>query len=115
LRDARSYRVALIADEFVNPGPGGLDGLSVLDADGWGAILLPPDSSPSEVAAPMLDQIAEQVEEFIRNGYDVVLIGSRDGVEDALLARKISRLPGIRPSSGDDLRDFLRGRPVPER
>jgi hypothetical protein len=110
LRDARSFRVALIADEFVNPRHGGVDGLSVLDAEGWGAILLPPDSCPSKVAAEILEHVAEQVDEFLRNGYDLVLIGSRSGVDDALTARKIATPPGIRPSSSGEIRAFLRGR-----
>jgi hypothetical protein len=113
VKDVRSFRLALIADELVNPGPGGVDGLSVLDGEGWGAILLPPDSCPSEVAAEILEQIADQVDEFRRNGYDVVLIGSGGGVEGALSARRISALPTTRPSSTTDIRAFLRGRPPP--
>jgi hypothetical protein len=113
LSDARSFRVALIADEFVNPGPGGVDGLSVLEDEGWGAIQLPPDSYPSEVSAAILEHIAEQVDEFLRNAYDVVLIGSRRGVEDALRTRKISTPPKIRPASSNDIQAFLRGRPPP--
>jgi hypothetical protein len=113
VKDGRSFRVALISDKFVNPGPESVDGLCVLDEEGWGAIPLPPDSCPSEVAAEILEQIAEQVDEFRRNGYDVVLIGSRSGVEEALSARKMSALPTIRPSSTTDIRAFLRGRPPP--
>lgn len=111
MRDARSFRVALLADEFVNPGPGGVDGLTVLDAEGWGAILLPPESCPREVAAEILEHIAEQVDEFLRNGYDLVLIGSHSGVEDALEARKISTVPWMQPTSTDEIRAFLRQRP----
>ena len=111
MRDARSFRVALIADEFVNPGRGGVDGLTVLDAEGWGAIPLPPNSCPSEVAAELLDHIAEQVDEFLRNGYDLVLIGSRTGVEDALKARRIWSVPWIQPASTGEIRAFLRQRP----
>jgi hypothetical protein len=113
VEDARSFRVALIADKLVNPGPDSVDGLSVLDGAGWGAITLPPDSCPGDVAAEILDQVAEQVDEFRRNGYDVVLIGSRSGVEEALSARRISALPTIRPSSTREIRAFLRGRPPP--
>ncbi len=38
MRDERSYRVALVADRYVNPEPGQLDGLAVLAAAGWGVI-----------------------------------------------------------------------------
>ena len=36
--DARSFRVALVADEFLNPPPGGLDALAVLERIDWGAM-----------------------------------------------------------------------------
>ena len=42
--DERSYRVALVADRYVNPAPGGLDGLAVLATAGWGAMQLPDDA-----------------------------------------------------------------------
>jgi hypothetical protein len=113
LKDARSFRVALIADEFVNPGPGGIDGLSVLEREGWGAVPLPPDSCPNEVATEILEHIGDEVEEFFRNRYDLVLIGSRGGIEDALMARNVSALPTIRPTSTEEIRSFLRGRPSP--
>jgi hypothetical protein len=113
LRDARSFRVALISDEFVNPGSGGVDGLAVLEAEGWGAIQLPPDSSSREVSSALLEHIAEQAEEFLRNGYDVVVIGDHAGLDAALGARGISMLPQARPSSTADIRAFLKGRPAP--
>ena len=34
MRDERSYRVALVADRYVNPAPGQPDGLAVLAAAG---------------------------------------------------------------------------------
>jgi hypothetical protein len=113
LRDARSFRVALISDELVNPDPGGIDGLAVLDAEGWGAIQLPPESYASEVSSALLEHIAEQVEEFLRNDYDVVVIGDHAGLDRALAARGISALPRARPSSSNDIRAFLRGRRAP--
>jgi hypothetical protein len=113
LRDARSFRVALIADEFVNPGPEGIDGLSVLEGEGWGAIPLPPDSCPNDVATEILEHIGDEVEEFARNRYDLVLIGSRAGIEDALIARNIPAVPAIRPTSTEEIRAFLTGRPAP--
>jgi len=113
LRDARSFRVALISDEFVNPDAGGIDGISVLDAEGWGAIQLPSESYSSEVTSALLANIAEQVEEFLRNDYDVVVIGHHTGLDRALGARGISTVPSARPSSTDDIRAFLRGRPAP--
>jgi hypothetical protein len=113
LRDARGFRVALISDDLVNPGTDGLDGLAVLEAEGWGAIQLPPDSSSRTVSTALLEHIAEQVEEFLRNGYEVVVIGDHAGLEQALGARGIPPLPHARPASTDDIRAFLQGRSAP--
>jgi hypothetical protein len=82
--DERSFRVALVAAGLVNPPPGGVDALAVLERAGWGVMALPADWYPDDVAAPLLEQVAEQVDEFARHGYDVVLIGERPGLEHAL-------------------------------
>jgi hypothetical protein len=82
--DERSFRVAIVAAELVNPPPGGLDALAVLERNGWGVMALPADWYPDDVAAPLLEQVAEQVDEFARHGYDVVVIGSRPGLDAAL-------------------------------
>ncbi|MGH3118589.1 MAG: hypothetical protein ACRDQ2_16045 [Gaiellales bacterium] len=111
--DVRGFRVALISDDLVNPGSTGIDGLSVLEAEGWGAVHLPPNAYPREISAPLLEHIAEQAEEFLRNGYDLVLIGHREGVQDALSAVGIPSLPMLRPSSTDEIQAFLRRRPPP--
>jgi hypothetical protein len=82
--DERSFRVALVAADLVNPPPGGLDALAVLERAGWGVMALPADWYPDDVAAPLLEQVAEQVDEFTRHGYDVVLVGGRAGLAEAL-------------------------------
>lgn len=111
--DERSFRVALVADRYVNPKKGGLDALAVLiDAD-WGAIQLPADSYRREVAGPLLEQVAEQAEEFHRHGYDLVMIGSRAGLVRALGAAGVPRLDRIDPASARELHTFLRTRPSP--
>jgi hypothetical protein len=89
--DERSFRVALVAAELVNPAPGALDALAVLERNGWGVMALPAAWYPDDVAAPLLDQLAEQVDEFARHGYDVVLVGTRAGLGDALA--KLGREP----------------------
>ena len=111
--DQRSFRVALVADGFVNPAPGRLDAIAALLDTGWGAIQLPADSYPREVAAPLLDLVAEQTEEFHRRGYDLVVIGSRAGLAEALEAVGVPQLDEIDPSSAEELRDFLQRRPLP--
>jgi hypothetical protein len=82
--DERSFRVALVAAELVNPAPGSLDALAVLERNGWGVMALPAAWYPDAVAAPLLEQVAEQVDEFARHGYGVVVIGTRAGLDDAL-------------------------------
>jgi len=107
--DARGYRVALIADELVNPAEGGIDGLAELERAGWGAVQLPPSEYPDAVARPLLEQAAEQAEEFARHGYAIAVVGRRRGLAKALAAYGIRDLPAIEPRSADELRAFLAG------
>lgn len=107
MADARGFRVALVADELVNPAPGGVDGLAVLETEGWGAIQLPPASYPDDVAVPLLEEIADTVAEFLRNGYDVVLVGECDRAAAALERAGVAVPPAIRPSSAEEMRAFL--------
>jgi hypothetical protein len=105
--------VALVADTFVNPGSGTLDAIAVLLEADWGAIQLPAASYPREIAAPLLELVAEQTEEFHRRGYDVVVIGRRNGLAEALKAAGVPPPDQIDPSSAKELRDFLQARPLP--
>jgi hypothetical protein len=107
--DARGYRVALIADELVNPSAGGIDGLAELERAGWGALQLPAQAYPDTVAGPMLEQAAEQAEEFARHGYTLAIVGRRRGLEEALAGYGLHDLPALSPGSADDLRAFLAG------
>jgi hypothetical protein len=113
MRDERSYRVALVADRYVNPEPGQLDGLAVLAAAGWGVMQLPDDGYPAEVARPLLAEVAEQVEEFTRRGYGFVLVGERDGLAEALALAGVAVPDRIVPASAAELREFLAVQPVP--
>jgi hypothetical protein len=113
LRDRRSYRVALVADRYLNPPKGKLDAVPILLEADWGAIQLPADDYPLAVAAPLLEQVAEQVEEFHRRGYDTVVIGRRDGLDDALSAVGLPHLDRIEPANARALQTFLSRRPTP--
>ena len=112
-RDQRSFRVALVADAFVNPSSAGWDAMPVLLDRGWGVIQLPADDYPDAVAMPLLEQVAEQAEEFHRRGYDLVVIGRRAGLSEALASVRMPQPDGIDPASATQLGDFLSSRPLP--
>jgi hypothetical protein len=111
--DERSFRIALVADRYVNPPPGGLDALAVLAQAGWGAMQLPADDYPADIATRILAEVTEQAEEFSRHGYDFVLIGDRDGLTEALAAAGLAVPDQILPSDAAELLDFLNVRPAP--
>jgi hypothetical protein len=113
MRDERSYRVALVADRYVNPAPGQLDGLAMLAAAGWGVMQLPDDHYPAEVARQLLAGIAEQVEEFSRHGYAFIVVGERDGLAGALAGVGVAVSAGIVPATAAELGEFLAAQPVP--
>jgi hypothetical protein len=113
-RDERSFRVALVADRYVNPQPGGLDAVAAAAETGWGVIQLPADDYPDAVAERLLYEVAEQAEEFTRHGYDLVLVGAREGLADALARVGIGMPDAIDPDGPVVLREFLDSRPVPE-
>ena len=111
--DERSFRVALVADRYVNPPAGGLDGLAVLAAAGWGVMQLPDDAYPAEVARLLLAEVAEQVEEFSRHGYLFALVGERDGLGEALAPAGVAVPPRVVPASAAELSEFLAAQPGP--
>jgi hypothetical protein len=111
--DERSFRIALVADRYVNPPPGGLDALGVLARTGWGAMQLPADDYPADIAGRVLAEVCEQAEEFSRHGYDFVLIGDRDGLAAALAAAGLTVPDQITPADAAELLEFLSARPAP--
>jgi len=112
--DLRSFRITIVADRYVNPPAGGLDALAVLSATGWGAMQLPAEDYPLEVRAALLAEVAEQAEEFHRHGYDLVLVGSCDGLGEALGAVSMKVPDQVRPREAGELRAFLERRPPPQ-
>ena len=105
--DERGFRIALIADELVNPRDGGVDGLAVLERAGWGAVQLPSADYPDAVAGPLMEQVAEQAEEFARHGYVMAIVGHRAGLAEALAGYGIADLPAVEPESAEQLERFL--------
>lgn len=112
-RDQRSFRVALMADRYVNPGPDGVDGVAAAAQAGWGVLQLPPDDYPSDLVKLLLFEVAEQAEEFARHGYDLVLVGHCHGLAEALAAVGLTLPDGTTPLTSVQLMDFLRHRPIP--
>ncbi|MDX6628279.1 MAG: hypothetical protein QOH00_525 [Gaiellales bacterium] len=115
--------MAVCADVLVNPEPGGLDALAVCERAGFGVMQLPAAWYPDEVAAGWIEQVAEQLDEYLRHGYAVVLV-TRAGDADAprqraalaaALAAIGHELPPEHESDGDAdaLEEFLRAQPVP--
>lgn len=111
--DERSFRIALVADRYVNPPPGGIDGLAAAAQAGWGVMQLPATDYPAQIAARILAEVAEQLEEFSRHGYDLVLVGECDGLPAALAAVGLPFPDQIMPSTAAELTGFLHARPAP--
>jgi hypothetical protein len=105
--DARCFRVALVSGELLNARDGDVDALAVLEAEEWGAIQLPAADYPDEVAGPLLEQVAEQVEEFARHGYTLAVIGGRPGLDEALARVGVAAPPAFDPETAGELRAFL--------
>lgn len=102
-----------MADRFVNPPPGCPDGLAVAIKEGWGVLQLPAEGYPAEVAQPILAEIAEHVEEFVRRGYDVVTVGEALALAPALGRLGAELNDGVVPTDEAALCSFLSNRPPP--
>ncbi|MFI5065466.1 MAG: hypothetical protein ACHP9Z_16030 [Streptosporangiales bacterium] len=111
--DMRSYRIALVADQYVNPPPGGLDAVAAAAQAGWAVMQLPANDYPATVAGPLLAEVAEQAEEFCRHGYRLVLVGGRQGLAEALARAGVAVPDRISPRTSAELSEFLRGQPAP--
>ena len=91
-RDARGWRIALLADALMNPEPASQrplpDVMGILSACGYGLMQLPPVGAHRELLAVIADQLAE----YARHGYAVVAIGSDDQPGDGLHWRSLAPL-----------------------
>jgi len=105
--DERGFRVALVTADLLNPPPGGLDALAVLEEEDWGVIQLPASDYPEDVAGQLLDQVAEQAEEFARHGYRLAIVGRHDGLADILARHGVKTPPQLDPETAAELRAFL--------
>ena len=82
--DPRGRRVAVVADSLLEAR---LDGLR---DGGWGVMQLPPPELDADAAHEWLALTAEQVAEYRRTGYEVVLID--DGSWGAALDEALAEL-----------------------
>jgi hypothetical protein len=114
--DERSFRIALVADRYVNPprgAAGAVDAVAAAAQAGWGVMQLPPDDYPAEVTGPLLAEVAEQVGEFSRHGYAFVLVGDCPGLTEALARVGVAVPEQIVPATSVKLLEFLYERPAP--
>lgn len=111
--DERGFRIAVLANDLMDQDSAGFDVLDVLERAGWGAITLPPAWYPDDVGAGLLVQFAEHIEEFVRHGYDVVWVGSCEGLAGPLTDLGVEMPDSVTPASADELERFLAGRPLP--
>jgi hypothetical protein len=107
--DERGFRVALVTAELLNPPPGGLDTLAVLAEEDWGVIQLPGSDYSEEVVAQLLEQVAEQAQEFARHGYRLAVVGSHEGLADVLTRHGVAPLPQLDPASAEAPAGLLSG------
>jgi hypothetical protein len=87
--DARSRRVAVVADALLD------SMLDELGAAGYGIIQLPPATLDAATREAWIEQAAEHVAEFLRTGYEVVLVD--DGSDAAALAAALAPLGAAPP------------------
>jgi hypothetical protein len=74
---------------------------------------LPSPDYPEAVAAGVLAEIADQVAEFTRGGYEIVLVGEPGGLGEALAAHGLVLPDQVIPDSAEELTAFLAARPAP--
>ena len=90
--DARGWRIALVPDTLINPRDRANAALSnvltVLEANGYGVLQLPPPGQHGLLLAVIADQVAE----YAHHGYAVVAIGVRGEPGDGLHWRRLAPL-----------------------
>ncbi len=86
--DPRARKIAVVADGLL------MERLPQLRNAGYGVMQLPPATLDPGTAAAWLEQTAEQIAEYRRNDYEVVLVD--DGAWTPGLAGALERL-GIEP------------------
>ena len=90
--DPRARRVAVVADSLLG------EKMDELREAGWGVIQLPPAGLDDTTGADWIALAAEQVAEYLRTDYEVVLIDDgrwRAAIDRALAALGAGPLPDL--------------------
>src|SRR5260370_38568349 len=74
---------------------------------------LPDRGYPAEMTGRIRADIAEQVQEFRRHGYDIVLVGQGGGITAALADVGVPAPDQVIPANPAELRPFPGPRPEP--
>ena len=85
--------------------------IPLLEEERWGVIQLPPDGLDEETFGAWLEQVAEHVCEFRRNGYAVVLIDDGRCREQLTVRLAALEVPPLPEAAGT--RESLRVEPAP--
>jgi hypothetical protein len=104
-KDIRSFKLAIVADYFINPArykdlPLNSAVYDVLRDLGYGILKMPEAGYPPEKAAEYLIPVMDQAEEYIKRGYQVIAVGLKEiqdgGIHYSLIREEASRR-GINP------------------
>jgi len=106
-KDARSMRIALVDDRYVNPPPGAPDALTILAAAGWGVMQLPAPGYPAPLAARMLADIAQEIAEFHQHGYQLIILGQASCLASLLAEVGLPVPDQFLPDTAAELTQFL--------
>jgi hypothetical protein len=107
--------LAIVSHELMNAhlgdDPNAIEALAALEELGYGMMALPPATQPASLEAEALDQLVDQLQDYVRHGYAAVIVESSpaehviDRLETACHSRGVATPRRIR--SGADVRVAL--------
>ncbi|MEM3031921.1 MAG: hypothetical protein QW756_03315 [Nitrososphaerota archaeon] len=96
-KDYRSFKLAIVADYFINPSryhdlPQNPSVYDVLRDLGYGILKMPEPGYPEEKALGYTEPVLDQAEEYIKRNYLVVAVGLKEakdyGVHYSIISRE---------------------------